>query len=393
MKKGILTYLLLLSAGLLQAALPGVKIEAGPYLQAVTETGFTVVWASDTDAVAWVEVAPDDGSDFYAAERPRYYHSEHGKRIIGRLHRVPVTGLETGTRYRYRIFTQGILENGGNKGVIPGRIAASRVYKHEPYYATTLNPDKKTISFAVVNDIHGNDSLFRQLLGGVTEKNTDFVVLNGDMTSMIESERQLFDGYLRSASELFAANVPFCFVRGNHENRGAFSYRASDYFPTPTGRFYYTFRHGPAFFVVLDCGEDKPDNDIEYSGLADFDRYRETEADWLKGVVASEEFRQAPLRIVLLHIPPLHYDWHGGREIQRLFMPLLQGAGVDLMLCGHLHKAFYTAAGEDKYDFPVLINSNRECVRVTVEGRKIEAEIRDAAGKTVARHTVRGGRE
>lgn len=77
---------------------------------------------------------------------------------------------------------------------------------------------------------------------------------------------------------------------------------------------------------------------------ADFDRYRETEADWLKGVVASEEFRQAPLRIVLLHIPPLHYDWHGGREIQRLFMPLLQGAGVDLMLCGHLHKAFYTAA-------------------------------------------------
>ena len=93
--------------------------------------------------------------------------------------------------------------------MIPGRIAASRVYKHEPYYATTLNPDKKTISFAVVNDIHGNDSLFRQLLGGVTEKNTDFVVLNGDMTSMIESERQLFDGYLRSASELFAANVPF----------------------------------------------------------------------------------------------------------------------------------------------------------------------------------------
>ena len=145
--------------------------------------------------------------------------------------------------------------------------------------------------------------------------------------------------------------------------------------------------------MVLDCGEDKPDNDIEYWGLADFDRYRETEADWLKGVVASEEFRQAPLRIVLLHIPPLHYDWHGGREIQRLFMPLLQGAGVDLMLCGHLHKAFYTAAGEDKYDFPVLINSNRECVRVTVEGRKIEAEIRDAAGKTVARHTLRGGRE
>ena len=393
MKKGILTSLLLLCAGLLQAALPEVKIEVGPYLQAVTENGFTVVWASDTDGVAWVEVAPDDGSDFYAAERSRYYHSEHGKRVIGRLHRVPVSGLEPGTRYRYRTFTQGVLENGGNKGVILGRIASSRVYKHEPYYATTLNPGKKAISFIVVNDIHGNDLLFRQLLNGEIDKNTDFVVLNGDMTSMIESEQQLFDSYLRSASELLSGNVPFYFVRGNHENRGAFSYRASDYFPTPTGRFYYTFRHGPAFFVVLDCGEDKPDNDIEYSGLADFDRYRETEADWLKGVVASEEFRQASLRIVLIHIPPLHYDWYGGREIQRLFMPLLQGAGVDLMLCGHLHKAFYTPAGESRYDFPVLINSNRECVRVIVEGGKIEAEIKDAAGKIVTRYTVRDGSE
>lgn len=97
------------------------------------------------------------------------------------------------------------------------------------------------------------------------------------------------------------------------------------------------------------------------------------------------------MRIVLLHIPPLHYDWHGGREIQRLFMPLLQGAGVDLMLCGHLHKAFYIPAGEESYDFPVLINSNRESVRVNIKGGKIEAEVKDAAGKTVARHTVGAG--
>ncbi|MCM1300439.1 MAG: metallophosphoesterase [Alistipes senegalensis] len=393
MKKGIPICFFLLWAELLHAALPGVKIETKPYLQAVTETGFTVVWVSDTDAVAWVEVAPDDGSDFYATERPRYYHSEHGKRAIGRLHRVPVTGLESGTRYRYRIFTQGILENGGNKGVIRGRVASSRVYKHEPYYATTLDSDKEEISFVVVNDIHGKDSLLRRLLGDVTERNTDFVVMNGDMTSMIESEEQLLDGYLRSASELFAGNVPFYFVRGNHENRGAFSYRALEYFPTPTGRFYYTFRHGPAFFVVLDCGEDKPDNDIEYSGLADFDRYREVEADWLKEVVASDEFRRAPLRIVLIHIPPLHYDWHGGREIQRLFMLLLQGAGVDLMLCGHLHESFYTPAGEDRYDFPVLINSNRESVRVVLKDRTIEAEIKDAAGKTVVRHAIVTGSE
>ena len=62
-------------------------------------------------------------------------------------------------------------------------------------------------------------------------------------------------------------------------------------------------------------------------------------------------------------------------------MPLLQGAGVDLLLCGHLHRAFYTPAGEDRYDFPILINSNRECVRVEASADGIVAEVRDAAGK------------
>lgn len=47
-------------------------------------------------------------------------------------------------------------------------------------------------------------------------------------------------------------------TRGNHENRGAYAQHWLDYFPTPTGETYYTFRRGPAFFIVLDGCEDKP---------------------------------------------------------------------------------------------------------------------------------------
>lgn len=79
------------------------RIAHGPYLQQVGEEGFTVVWTTTTDAAVWVEVAPDDGSHFYAAERPKYYDTYLGKRRIGQLHRVRIEGLRPGTTYRYRI--------------------------------------------------------------------------------------------------------------------------------------------------------------------------------------------------------------------------------------------------------------------------------------------------
>ena len=52
---------------------PRAKVVCGPYVQCVSETGFTVIWTTDMDAIAWVEVAPDDNSHFYNKERDKYY--------------------------------------------------------------------------------------------------------------------------------------------------------------------------------------------------------------------------------------------------------------------------------------------------------------------------------
>ena len=44
---------------------------------------------------------------------------------------------------------------------------------------------------------------------------------------------------------------------------------------------------------------------IRNEGAPSFaDAYREQQAQWLRGVVAGEEFRSAPYRIVLIHMPP-----------------------------------------------------------------------------------------
>lgn len=141
-------------------------------------------------------------------------------------------------------------------------------------------------------------------------------------------------------------------TRGNHENRGAYAQHWLDYFPTPTGETYYTFRRGPAFFIVLDGCEDKPDNDPRYYGMGDWNEYRRQQAEWLKGVVNSDEFRAAPVRIVLMHMIPGKEDsWYGEQQIRRLFVPELAGKGIDLMLCGHYHRYHWIDDGSRGVDF------------------------------------------
>lgn len=369
--------------------LPIAKPTCGPWLQAVGENEFTVVWTTNVVAAVWVEVAPDDGSHFYAQERPKFYHSHYGRRVTGTLHRVPVTGLQSGTKYRYRIFQQSVLQDEGNKRLVLGDSYGSDILKTQPFTVTTLNPDKKVIRVSMVNDIHSNDDNFRKLTNDVIENKTDFVVFNGDMLSQIESEEQLFDGFLSSASELFASEIPFYALRGNHEFRGILSHEFFNYFPTPNNDAWFSFRHGPAYFLFLDSGEDKPDSDVRFYGLSQSDPFREKEAKWLEELVQTEDFKQAPIKIVFIHMPPSEQGWHGSREVERLFMPILNQAGIDLMLAGHLHKHIYVAKNESNNNFPILINSNVWRTDLLINRDDVAVKLVDTSGKVMKEYLIR----
>ena len=82
------------------------KITGGPYLQMLGEHEVTIIWATNRDAVSWVEIAPDNDEHFYATERPKFFQTDMGRKVVGTLHRVHVTGLEKGTTYRYRIYSK-----------------------------------------------------------------------------------------------------------------------------------------------------------------------------------------------------------------------------------------------------------------------------------------------
>lgn len=353
-----------------------------PYLQNLTDSTVTVVLATNRPSVAWVEIAPDDQSHFYERERQKFFDSQFGHKNTGTIHRITVDGLKPDTKYRYRIYAREVFDNGERK-VRYGEVLANDVFRKEPYeFKTPGAAEKQQIHFAVFNDIHEDTERYVDLFNQIDSATIDFIVLNGDMTNNMDRMSQLYDGYLNKTSELFARSIPFYMVRGNHETRGRLQNNFIEQFPNSNGQPYYTFSRGPVFFVVLDGGEDKPDSDIEYCDLADFDNYRTAEANWLREVVSSPEYKNAQYRVVLLHIPPVgRREWHGLGELRRKFLPILNEANVDVMLSAHMHQPLYYAAGEEGLKFPVIVNSNNEVMDVTVDGKQIDVKIKGRDGK------------
>ena len=384
MKKLLLALALLCGVSSAQA----IKIIHGPYLQAVSATEATIIWVTDVDALSWVEVAPEDGKHFYYKDRQKFYQTHFGKRVIGTLHQVRVTGLEAGTKYRYAIASKEVLAQQGNR-IHYGNIVSTNVYRKGAQTIPTLDPKKESIELVVMNDVHAKIEKMEAYLTHCFDKNrTDMVIFNGDMVSSVPSEKIIFDGFLDTAVKHFASDVPFFYVRGNHETRGKCALKFSDYFPTTTGKPYYTFTHGNTFFIMLDGGEDKPDNNIEYYETAAYDAYRAEEAEWLKKVVESEECKSAKHRIVFLHMPPIdgHKMWHGTRHIRELFIPILNKANISAMLCGHVHKYSFH---EDQAEFPIVVNSFEDALKVKVDNSGIKVDVVGMDGAVKHTHSFK----
>jgi len=365
------------------------KITHGPWLTDMSETGVTIVWMTNKNAVSWVEIAPDDGSHFYGKERPRYYNSRYGrKQAASNLHNVRIEDLEPGTKYRYAVFSKEVINWQTDSRVVYGITVANAAYSRNSLSFTTFSRQDDTVSFIMFNDLHGRAQFMRDLCKDVDFSSLDMVFFNGDMSTAINSEEQLMTDFVDASVDLFAKRIPIAFNRGNHETRGTYSDFLMDYFPLKEGRVYRTFNAGEVAFLVLDCGEDKPDSDIEYSGLADFDAYRESQAAWLRGAIQAKEFRDAAVRIVMLHMPPGVSNWHGTLHLDETLLPLLNEAKVDVVFSGHTHRYSYNAPVAGKTTFPVIVNSNNAYLKCDVTGAKIKVTIVGPEGTKPIEHLL-----
>lgn len=369
-----------LTAALAQQTPDKVRPICGPIIENPTTTGFTVVWETNMDAIGWVEVAPDDGSHFYNRDRTKFYDLRgHGNQVISNIHKVHVDGLKPGTKYRYRIMMKGVKSFEGPSNVDYTRPWGSDVYRKNPYTTTTLKENYDQVRFDVYNDIHQKDSILNVLMQVAEPDELDFVVFNGDMVSSMAWKEKIREMFLTTGAANLQGRIPLYLQRGNHEFRGRDSKYWFDYID---GEQYRTASYGKFFFIFLDTGEDKPDNDIEYAGTMLLDPYLQAQAKWLEDVVNSPECRNAAVRIVFGHIPPRKGGWHGDENVNDYFVPILNKAGISLMLCGHLHEwQVYEPGKVSDANFPVVVNSNCERLEVTAGKKEITLKAFSPKGK------------
>lgn len=351
----------------------GIKVTHGPWICDMDSTGVTIVWVTDVPGISYVEMATDSTDHFYSKTRKRYYAAEAGRRILtDSVHCVRIRDLKPDSKYRYRVVTQALKDWCNDDWVTLGGLAWSDVWKKKPYEFKTYPAKPREITFLVLNDIHERPQFMKELCKNVDLKKLDFVLLNGDMSNRIRSQKHIMDAYLDTCVSMFATDVPLFFNRGNHELRGEFADYLNRYFPTNNGKYYRLQHVAGVDFLFIDSGEDKPDADLEYCGIVECDQYREEQERWLRSLQEEKKIGKYPI-VVFSHMPPTLKNWHGPLHMQETLTPELNKMNVSVMLSGHLHRFDYQEPNEI-INFPNLVNSNNTYLLCHIANGKMEVD-------------------
>ncbi len=347
-------------------------LSCGPWTTDMSENAFTVLWTTDIACQGWVQL--DNGR--------RIYEEYAGRKLFGTFHSVRVEGLSRGAQYGYRI---------GNRVVDPTnprRPAYGRDFLSDRYSVTTFDPNRKECHFTVLNDVHMRLDHYAALLDDIDVAANDFLFLNGDIISAGNWTLDSLVKYEVSPLGPYGANLPVHFARGNHEGRGSGVALVEKVFPKAEGApYYYTFREGPVAFIVLDAGETGVKNSLALSGGRIYEDYLREQMEWAEKAMKEPAFRKAPVKICLIHAPMIDPgipdDYVPHTWMNHNFVPLLNKAGVDLMIGADLHEYQYHPAGTMHNSFPILVNDAESRLDVQVRRGHIYLTIYDEDGNII----------
>lgn len=368
----ILTFILSFSSFLTAQDSISHSFDHGPYLQRTGQNENYIYFTTSNEGLSWIEVRKANGNEIQ-----KHYSATGGLIATGKINKIKIPGLEVNSDYEYRMISKEIVK------FAPYYIQYGDSITSGWYRFTTANPNTPKATFAVVNDIHDKADKYSQLLSNVPLDRADMVFMNGDMVNSFYKPDQLFTSFIDVSVEKFATKKPFVLARGNHETRGPLARQLHNFILRPNSNFYDLYMLGETAVLILDSGEDKYDHHREYHGATAFDNYREEQAVWLKEIVKNKQFRKAKRRIVIVHIPPFYNreklperpGSHSLNEINRLFMPILNNAKVDIMFCGHTHQHAYLETMKGQNNFPILINDNNSIVWVESTAQELKVKV------------------
>lgn len=384
-----------------------------PYLCGGGTDSVNVVFPTNKLSLADVYVWSSDDLNF---KNPILFVESEltGRKHVGTIHNIKIDGLTQGKTYFYKIVAKEVIKYWNYKKspkdkygetVLGKSITLEKNSDNNPLKFTLPEVNSKTLTFAVMNDVHENVGKINKLFEVLPNDNYDFLVMNGDTVNCMMEEDRLFENSVGVIAKNLKSVKPVYYLRGNHETRGQSSEDYFRYFPTPSGKTYFAFKAGSTFFLFLDLCEDQPDASRTGEHLKDFSKYRNEEVKWLKEVVNCSDFKNAKYRVVIQHIPPVGEYQAYRRKTDLHISDVLKNANIDIMLCGHLHRHCIFPKGSDTRELyraddksksqlkkmvtaedakafcPVVVNSHRDAMLVHISEENIKIEFFDMVGK------------
>ena len=226
------------------------------------------------------------------------------------------------------------------------------------------------------------------------EGGLDLLIMGGDNGNTADDEESVLT-MAKIAAKVAKGEIPVIFMRGNHDNRGAFAEFLSEYASTDGGKPYFPIKIGRIGGLVLDGGEDKIDTNIAYGDIADYTEFRREQLDFIKNTPIDGE-----VKLVLCHVPFASFDTPFN-DIFAEWTKALNKKEIDLMLAGHRHELYMFEKGESKIndtaaDFPVAVGSriNKHVpgtyvgAAITIGKESIDIRYTDAEHNVLEEHTV-----
>jgi predicted MPP superfamily phosphohydrolase len=286
-----------------------------PYQQVVTPNSIIIRW--DTDSVRV-------GTVYYGASLSSLTGSASDT-VVTRKHEVTIKGLSPKQKYYYSVTgsSSGSSDQYFVTAPNPGTVQSTRIWVITDFGQSNSTSDDarrlQTVGFWKAfnnNDLHA-----------------DVVISMGDQSEE-DTEAQLQANYFNELQDVLKC-TPLFTIAGNHEDTdGEVNYKADFTLPTrgeaggyPSGtEDYYSFNFANIHFVALSV-----ENNVSISGA---------EKTWLQNDLANNK---SDWLIAYMHRPMHSAGYHPtdgdatALAMKTNWLPLLEAAGVDLILSGHNH--------------------------------------------------------
>lgn len=346
-----------------------------PYLQNPVNGGITIMWQTNVPTYSWVEYGTD------TLNLSKAHTLVDGQVLCNDLHnKIRLENLKPGQKYYYRVCSR--------------EITIYRAYYKE-FGETAVSgfssfilpaPDAGDFTAIIFNDLHKQEATINALYDRVKDIPYDFVVFNGDCIDDPATENEALFHLSMQCNKVGADRVPVFYLRGNHEIRNAYSIGLRSLFDYVDDKTYHAFNWGDTRFVILDCGEDKPDTTWVYYGLNDFTQLRLDQVDFLEKELSSDAFKKAARRVLLNHIP-LYGRGDRYAPCRELWNDLLKNAPFDINISAHTHRYAHHPKESVGNNFPVVIGGSQQVQSATVmvlqkKGKEMKLRVIGGDGET-----------